>query len=139
MKEKLTDKQKKFLDLVLSGMAQNEAYMSVYSVKNMATAAANASKCLTKSNCRQYLEEQRTKLAEKHIITREYKLQKLKEIMDKPDRQTDLISAIKVANEMDGHNAPQKLDVKQEIDINNLSTEELIKRAKAKKEIERDN
>ena len=108
---KLNNKQLKFLNLILDGVPNNEAYMQVYKVKNLNTAGANASETLRNPKCVEYIAEQRAKLEATAVMSREYKRKKLKEVVDNPESQNALISAIKVDNEMVGHNAPIKTEV----------------------------
>ena len=110
--EKINEKHKSVCKHILDGMPDYKAYMMVYNnVKNEATARANSSKLLTKSNIKAYIAEQRTILEATAVMSREYKRKKLKEVVDNPESQNALISAIKVDNEMVGHNAPIKTEV----------------------------
>ena len=117
---KLNNKQLKFLNLILDGVPNNEAYMQVYKVKNLNTAGANASETLRNPKCVEYLAEQRAILEATAVMSREYKRKKLKEVVDGPESQNALISAIKVDNEMVGHNAPIKTEVTTNQDTINV-------------------
>jgi hypothetical protein len=140
MSNKPTDKEMKVMDAILNGEQQNIAYMAVYGSKNLNSAGAAVNRMLRKVKCVDYLAEKRKEIADKHIITREYKLQKLKEVIDKPDKQSDLISAIKVANDMDGHNAPDKLQIiEDEIKITAETKEQADRLNKALDKINNDN
>ena len=107
----MNDKQLKFCNLVLDGVKQFEAYQEVYKVKNEGTARTNSSKLLTNANIIEYMETQRAKLDINNILTREYKLKKLKEIMDNPESQSLIIQSISTANKMQGHDAPIQTEV----------------------------
>ena len=107
---KLNDKQRLFCVIYSRCLNATKAYQEVYKAGNDATARVNSSKLLIKTNISDYMKDQRQKLDIKNILTREYKLQKLKDIIEDPENQNMIIASIKVANLMQGHNEPVQLE-----------------------------
>jgi len=116
-KRKLTIQQQKFADLKIKHPDWSDAkcYKKAYPhVKNDATARANASKCLTKSNVRQYLDgvqknaERKSELSVTKVLNRwndivDFDVRKLfsdantiKNIKDIDDKTASAISGIKI-------------------------------------------
>lgn len=117
----LTAKQEAFCQAIASGMNQSDAYRSAYDAGKMkdATVQNNAYKLLQNNEAATRLKELREALANKSLWTREQSVAVLVDVIgDGESRGTDKISAVKVLNDMQGFNAPTKLEVSGKFEIN---------------------
>lgn len=117
----LTAKQEAFCQAIADGRSQADAYRACYNAQKMKpeTIHAMSSKLALSHEVAMRLTSLRAALADKSLWTREQSVAVLKEVVDASDaKHTDRIASIKVLNEMQGFNAPVKLDVKGSVNIN---------------------
>ena len=110
----ITDKQENFSQAVASGMTQADAYRSAYNASAMKaeTVQKRASELMRNGVIAGRVAELKDELAEKALWTREQSVAVLVGVIgDGESRAGDKISAVKVLNDMQGFNAPTKLDV----------------------------
>ena len=101
----LTAKQEKFVQNLLQGMSQREAYKNSYNAENMLdkTIDNKASKLLKKDEVRARFNELRAKLEEEAVLSAFEKRMVLREIvMSKDSSRADKIKAIDTDNKMSG-------------------------------------
>ncbi len=112
----LTPKQQAFADAILKGLQPSAAYRSAgYADASVAVVSVRAQEYLKKPNVRRYLSDQRRKLEEKSILSKQAILEKLSEIAcDKEATNTDKIRAMERFAKMLGYDAPQKIEAKVE-------------------------
>jgi hypothetical protein len=113
MAKELTPKQEAFAQAVASGLTQSDAYRKAYTVSQKTKAESvtvKASQMMSWDNIRQRVQELRDQLSEKALWSREDSVRTLLEVIGNPDKQTDVITAVKELNAMHGFNAPQKID-----------------------------
>jgi phage terminase small subunit len=112
---RLTAKQEAFIQAVVSGMNNSEAYRSVYYAEGMkpetinrnAHSLANDSKIATRiAEIREGVKEE---LVEKLLWTREDSVKALCSVIEKPDKKSDIVAAVKELNSMHGFNEPIKI------------------------------
>lgn len=122
MKE-LTPKQEKFAQYVADGKSQSDAYRMAFDVgvdtKNE-TIQANSCRLMADANVSARVAELKAALAQKGLWTREDSVRTLLEVINAPDRKSDVIAAIKELNLMHGFNAPQKLDINGTLGIERI-------------------
>jgi len=109
----LTVKQEAFaLAYVEIGNA-SEAYRHAYNAERMKSVTVNrkAFELLENGKITARLDELRAELAERNLWARERSVRALIQVIENPDRQADIIAAVKVLNEMHGYNAPDRLEV----------------------------
>ena len=109
----LSAKHKAFCDEYLAnGMNATQAYKSVYKVTDK-VAGASAPRLLENARVKEYLQEERQKIAKQLNITKEELLLDLKEIVDrnKGIRDATAMKAIEIINKMSGFDAPIKQDI----------------------------
>lgn len=109
----LSAKHKAFCDEYLAnGMNATQAYKSVYKVTDK-VAGASAPRLLENARIKEYLQEERQKIAKQLNITKEEILLDLKEIVDrnKGIRDATAMKAIEIINKMSGFDAPIKQDI----------------------------
>lgn len=109
----LSAKHKAFCDEYLAnGMNATQAYKSVYKT-NDKVSEASASRLLLNVKVKEYLQEERQKIAKQLNITKEELLLDLKEIVDrnKGIRDATAMKAIEIINKMSGFDAPIKQDI----------------------------
>ena len=109
----LSPKHKAFCDEYLAnGMNATQAYKSVYKVTDK-VAGASAPRLLENVRVKEYLQEERQKIAKQLNITKEEILLDLKEIVDrnKGFRDATAMKAIEIINKMSGFDAPIKQDI----------------------------
>jgi len=109
----LTLRQEKFcLAYVECGNA-SEAYRQTYNASRMKPQTVNrkAKELLDNGKIAARVNELRAELAKRNIWTREQSVKALIEVIRHPDKQTDVIAAVKELNAMHGYNAPDKLEV----------------------------
>ena len=110
----ITSKQENFAQAVASGMTQADAYRSAYNASAMKaeTVQKRASELMRNGVIAGRVAELKDELAEKALWTREQSVAVLVGVIgDGESRAGDKISAVKVLNDMQGFNAPTKLDV----------------------------
>jgi hypothetical protein len=109
----LTAKQEHFAQCIADGMTQADAYRTAYGADKMKTETIHkrASELMSDGEVSGRVQELRAKLSAKALWSREKSVEALLNVMDNPDRQTDIIAAVKELNAMHGFNAPQKVDL----------------------------
>jgi phage terminase small subunit len=109
----LTAKQEHFAQCIADGMTQADAYRTSYGADKMKDSSihVNASKLMSDAKISQRVAELRDQLATKALWSRQKSVEALLNVMDNPDKQTDIIAAVKELNAMHGFNAPQKVDL----------------------------
>ena len=109
----LSAKHKAFCDEYLAnGMNALQAYKSVYKVSDK-VAGASGVRLLDNVNVKEYLQEERQKIAKRLNITKEELLLDLQEIKNsnKGIRDGIAMKAIEIINKMSGFDAPIKQDI----------------------------
>ena len=109
----LSAKHKAFCDEYLAnGMNATQAYKSVYKVTDK-VAGTSGPRLMENVGIRQYLQEERQKLAKQLNITKEELLLDLQEIKNsnKGIRDGIAMKAIEIINKMSGFDAPIKQDI----------------------------
>lgn len=110
----LTPKQEAFCLAYIETGNASEAYRQAYprarnwkpeTVHREAHALLNNPKISTR------LDELKAALVERNLWTREQSVKALIEVVNNPDKQTDVIAAVKELNAMHGYNAPDKLEI----------------------------
>ena len=112
----LNDRQRRFAEELVKGCTQAEAYKRAgYKCKSDQIANEKASRLLASNgNVSSYLDALRASVADETVLTLEEKRRKLASIVrDLPEggMLRDQLSAIKIDNEMAGHNKPQEIHV----------------------------
>lgn len=110
----LTSKQEAFAQAVSSGMTQADAYRSAYDCENSSdqTIYDEASDLMRHPEVAPRVAALKAELAELALWTREQSVTVLKGVIVEGDSKAgDKISAVKVLNDMQGFNAPNKLDI----------------------------
>ena len=116
----LTAKQEAFAQAISSGLNQSDAYRSAYSISKATPASVNqlASKLAADVKVSSRVKELQADLANKSLWTREQSVAVLSAVVgDMEARHGDKISAVKVLNDMQGFNAPTKLEVAAKVSI----------------------
>lgn len=101
----LTAKQEAFVQNILQGMSQADAYRSAYDAKNMSdkTIHERASVLASQDKVKTRLKELRDKLANEKIMTAQERLQWLTELVKSAEASnTDKLKALDIMNKMDG-------------------------------------
>jgi phage terminase small subunit len=101
----LTPKQEAFVQNILQGMNQADAYRSAYSCKNMSDNAiyVNASKLAADAKVALRLKELRNELAKPSIKTAQERLEWLTQLIDNAEEGTnEKLKAIDIMNKMEG-------------------------------------
>lgn len=117
----LTAKQEAFAQAIASGLNQSDAYRSAYSAGKTKPDVVNvkASQLAADGKVTVRVAELREELANKSLWTREQSVAVLAGVVgDVEARHNDKISAVKVLNDMQGFNAPTKLEVAAKVSIN---------------------
>lgn len=109
----MTPKQEKFAQCIADGMTQADAYRAAFNAGEMKqeTIHKRASELMSDGAVSGRVAELKSALASKALWTREMSVQALIEVMASPDKQTDIIAAVKELNAMHGFNAAQKIDL----------------------------
>lgn len=118
----LTPKQEKFVQGIVQGMSQADAYRSAYSCKKMSdkTIWENASRLMADSKVKARVQELRGKLEKSTIMTAQQRLEWLTGIIQsKEESTTDKLRAADIMNKMQGEYT-QKIEanVTNEVNIN---------------------
>lgn len=116
----LTAKQEAFVQNIIQGMNQADAYRSAYNCENMADNSiyVNASKLVSDAKVAQRLKELREQLAKPSIMSAQERLEWLTRlILSDDETTTDKLRAADIMNKMQGEYT-QKI----EADVNNTVT-----------------
>lgn len=118
----LTAKQEAFVQNILQGMNQADAYRSAYNCENMSDNAIyrEASLLLDNPKVAQRLQELRDKLAKPSIMSAQERLEWLTQLIKSKDESTtDKLRAADIMNKMQGEYVQKiEADVKNEVTIN---------------------
>jgi phage terminase small subunit len=118
----LTPKQEAFVQNIIQGMSQADAYRSAYSCKNMSDNAiyVNASKLASDAKVALRLSELRNELAKPSIMSAQERLEWLTQLIQSENESTgDKLKAADIMNKMQGEYVQKvEADVKQEFTIN---------------------
>lgn len=100
----LTAKQEQFVQNIITGMSQADAYRSAYSCKNMSDNAiyVNASKLANDAKVALRLSELRNELAKPSIMTAQKRLEWLTEVINGEDDINAKLKAVDIMNKMQG-------------------------------------
>lgn len=112
----LTAKQEKFVQNLLKGMSQREAYKNSYNASNMkdATIDSNASRLFADSKILARYEELTERTTKKTIITAQERMEFLTKIILGEDAEAylqDKMKAVDLLNKMDGQYL-EKIEIK---------------------------
>lgn len=121
--KELTPKQENFAQAIASGMSQADAYRSAFDVKpttKQESIHVNASKLMADANVAQRVAELKAELSAKVLWTREDSVRTLIEVIQRADKPSDAVSAVKELNAMHGFNAPKKLDIGGQLGIQRI-------------------
>lgn len=118
----LTAKQEAFVQNILQGRNQADAYRSAYNCENMSDNAIyrEASLLLDNPKIAQRLQELRDKLAKPSIMSAQERLEWLTQLIKSKDESTtDKLRAADIMNKMQGEYVQKiEADVKNEVTIN---------------------
>ena len=119
----LTAKQEKFVQNIIEGMSQADAYRSAgYNCKKMSNNAIwhEASQLMDNPKVAQRVQELREQLEDKAIMTAKERLKWLTEVIQSEREKTDTkLKAVDIMNKMQGEYVQKvEADVKQEFTIN---------------------
>lgn len=125
----LTPKQEKFVQGIIEGKSQADAYRSAYSTKNMSDNAiyVEASLLMDDPKIAQRLTELRSQVMKSTIMSAQERMEWLTDLIkNKEEGTTDRLRAIDIINKMTGEYVTKiDADVKNDITINvELSEEE---------------
>lgn len=101
----LTAKQELFVQKIIEGMSQADAYRSAYSCKNMTDNSiyVNASKLVADAKVAQRLKELREQLAKPSIMSAQERLEWLTQLIKSENESTtDKLRATDIMNKMQG-------------------------------------
>ena len=117
----LTPKQEKFVQNIIQGMSQADAYRSAYSCKNMTDNSiyVNASKLVADAKVAQRLKELREQLAKPSIMSAQERLEWLTELIKSDEESTsDKLRAADIMNKMQGEYVQKvEAEVKNAVNI----------------------
>lgn len=118
----LTPKQEKFVQGILEGMSQADAYRSAYSTKNQAdkTIWENASRLMADSKVQARVKELREQLTNELIMSAQKRLEWLTKVIQNEEEATsDKLKAIDLMNKMQGEYVQKiEAEVTKEVNIN---------------------
>lgn len=125
----LTPKQEKFVQGIIEGKSQADAYRSAYSTKNMSdkTIREEASRLMSDPNVSATVKELRNQVKASTIMSAQERMEWLTELIKNTNEgTTDRLRAIDIINKMTGEYVTKiDADVKNDITINvELSDEE---------------
>lgn len=101
----LTAKQELFVQKIIEGYSQADAYRSAYSCKNMSDNSiyVNASKLMADAKVAQRVKELRGQLAKPSIKTAQERMEWLTQLIDNEEESTsEKLKAVDILNKMDG-------------------------------------
>lgn len=115
----LTPKQEKFAQEVASGKSQADAYRAAFDCKRSKpqTVIENASRLMADSNVSARVHELKAQLSEKALWSREDSVNALLSVINNPDKQRDIVAAVKELNLMHGYEAPKEIKHSGEVTI----------------------
>ena len=118
----LTAKQEAFVQKIIEGYSQADAYRSAYSCKRMSdkTIWENASRLMADSKVTARVMELRNELAKPSIMSAQQRLEWLTQLIQSENESTsDKLKAADIMNKMQGEYVQKvEADVKQEFTIN---------------------
>lgn len=118
----LTAKQEAFVNAIIEGKSQADAYRSAYSTKNMSnkTIWENASRLMADTKVKARVQELRDQIAEEGIMTAKERLKWLSQIIKSEGETTaDRLKASDQMNKMQGEYTTKiEADVNSEVTIN---------------------
>lgn len=118
----LTAKQEKFVQNIIKGMSQADAYRNSYDAKNMSdkTIHEKASKLMSEDKVRTRLAELREKMSDKSIMTAKERLKWLTDLVNsQSESRADQLKAIDIMNKMQGEYTQRiEAEVTKEVTIN---------------------
>lgn len=118
----LTAKQEKFVQGIIEGMSQADAYRSAYSCKNMSDNAiyVNASKLMADDKIALRVQELRERLVKPSIMSAQQRLEWLTSVITSDEESTaDKLKAADLMNKMQGEYVQKiQADVQTETTIN---------------------
>ena len=118
----LTAKQEAFVQKIIEGYSQADAYRSAYNTKRMSdkTVWENASRLMADSKVTARVMELRNELAKPSIMTAQQRLEWLTQLIQSEEETTsDKLRAADIMNKMQGEYVQKvEADVKQEFTIN---------------------
>lgn len=118
----LTAKQEKFVQNIIQGMSQADAYRSAYSCKNMTDNSiyVNASKLVNDAKVAQRIKELREQLAKPSIMSAQERLEWLTGLIKSEEESTtDKLRAADIMNKMQGEYVQKvEAEVKNAVNIN---------------------
>lgn len=107
----LTPKQEKFAQEVASGKSQADAYRAAYNCAKSKpeSIVQNASRLMADANVSSRVAELKAQLSEKALWSREDSVNALLSVIQNPDKQRDVVAAVKELNLMHGYEAPKEI------------------------------
>lgn len=118
----LTAKQEAFVQKIIEGYSQADAYRSAYNTKRMSdkTVWENASRLMADSKVTARVMELRNELAKPSIMSAQQRLEWLTQLIQSEEETTsDKLKAADIMNKMQGEYVQKvEADVKQEFTIN---------------------
>ncbi len=114
----LTPKQEKFAQNVAKGMTFSDAYRNSYDASKMVdeTVHKRASEIVQKGEIKGRIDQLKEQLSERQLWSREDSIKKLIDVMSDA-RPNDIIAAIKELNNMQGFNAPKKMQIEADMSL----------------------
>ena len=118
----LTAKQEKFVQCIVEGKSQADAYRSAYSAKNMSNNAIyrEASLLMDNPNISQRVNELRSQVIKSTIMSAQERMEWLTKLIKNEEEGTsEKLKAIDIMNKMQGEYVQKvEADVKSEVTIN---------------------
>lgn len=110
--KKLTPKQEAFCQSVADGKTYSDAYRLSYNTEKMKAESVNrkAYELIENGNISARIEVLKKELADKCLWSREQSISALVSVINYPDKQADVISAVKELNSMLGFDAPKQFE-----------------------------
>lgn len=101
---KLTDKQEKFAQLVVDGLAKAEAYRRAYNADGMNSNAigVEANRVYNRPNVSLRIEELRDELKIRSMWTKVNSVETLKRVAEQGEKDSDVVASVKALNAMYG-------------------------------------
>ena len=118
VRKMLTKKQEDFVQGILNGMSQREAYRNAYSAENMSENAIDreASLLLKNPKVAQRFSELRKEMAKPTIMTAQQRLEFLTNVINGEEDMVHKLKALDLMNKMQGEYV-QKIDANVNADI----------------------
>ena len=108
----LTAKQLAFCNAILDGKGPSEAYRTAgYYVGSPKVVSVKAQEVQNHPLVQQYIQEQRERLEDKRLLSREEKRRWLAKVVRKGVGRLDRLKAVEIDNRMAGHNAPERVEI----------------------------